>query len=197
MTGILREKMLSRSIITYTPEKTNMDTKNCHSWKVFKGNSSSKPSFLRSMLVFGSFSTDVPENCWHAGDETPPWWFHLCQVRKSAARVRACRSVVKPSNFGERIQFDEHYLFRWVAIKTSKAKLVEGSWIGKTRLEILYRKMVNMLYSWLFMKKGSVKIQGGPLLAISRGPELRLWGLQPQLPILRPFIGGLFHPIYN
>ena len=46
-------------------------------------------------------------------------------------------------------------------------------------------------------EKGSVKIQGGPLLAISRGPELRLWGLQPQLPILRPFIGGLFHPIYN
>lgn len=74
MTGILRKKMLSQSI-TYTPRKTNMDTKNCHSWKVFKGNSSSKPIMFKvHMLVFGSFYNFMcPKKLLAAaGDESPP-----------------------------------------------------------------------------------------------------------------------------
>ena len=68
--------MLSRSI-TYSihPGKTNMDTKNCHTGFVERCSKAillPNPSCLRSMLVFGSFYTDVPENCWHAGDEPPP-----------------------------------------------------------------------------------------------------------------------------
>ena len=65
------KNMLSQSI-TYTPRKTNMDIKNCHSWKMMlKSNSSSKPSFLGSMLVFGSFHT-YARKLLEAGDEISP-----------------------------------------------------------------------------------------------------------------------------
>ncbi len=43
-------------LLMFTPQKSNIDTTNCHQIAILKGLTFSKPSFWVSMLVFGGVS---------------------------------------------------------------------------------------------------------------------------------------------